>query len=284
MRVALITTNTKLYSVESLLQVLAHEGHDVHFLNPKHSELTLNPQIYDASFNRMTSLLSDEESEEFFLSGPSWGLEVNEWQLKRKWSTKYKQFCHLSKLKLHPVPSLQVKGEWNEEKKNFIETWCPDFSDWVIKPNRGLQGRGVNHISSRQNLYSWLETFHFIQDQDWVIQPFLKDVREYRVLLLKNEIYAVIEKKKDFFKGNYHQGTSGRLVSLSEMPLALKSLSEKLLQHDWGFTCGIDLLLTSKEEVFVLEINLTPGFELIDQLTHKSYAKALVQKAFSCLK
>jgi hypothetical protein len=88
---------------------------------------------------------------------------------------------------------------------------------YVLKMNRGNQGIGVNLISGTQSLKSILETFHALNDQKFIIQPYIEHKKELRIFVIKNQIMAIIEKTitSEDFRGNSKRSKARFIKTIS---------------------------------------------------------------------
>jgi glutathione synthase/RimK-type ligase-like ATP-grasp enzyme len=262
MKIALISSQLNTYAVESFLRVLKSYQIVPDILNPFNLLGAQERPTYDLTINRIPTVLDNLHLEEFFLSHLMWGKEINPWQLKRAWNSKYKQYLNFLSLNIPTVPTLKISKNFSIQDQESLMDLSKNQT-YIIKPNQGMQGRGVNKINSAIDLISWMETFQFINDWEWVVQPFLIHEKEFRVFFIHGQVHSVIEKKKDQnMKGNFYQGIKAILCPDDhELNLFLKNLKIPNCAMS-----GVDILKT--EEGFkVIEINLTPGFEQIDQLT-----------------
>jgi ribosomal protein S6--L-glutamate ligase len=187
--------------------------------------------------------------------------------------SKELQSLFLKEHQLNSIPTLNYRGKLTDEILHNLKLLSPS-GEYVLKMSRGNQGIGVNLINSFHSLVSFLETFHAMKDQRFIIQPFIKHTKELRVFIIKNEIHAIIERQigKDDFRGNSHR-SSGKLTT--RIPSIIKDEIIKAATLSELDYCGIDLIY-DKHEITFLEINPVPGFEQVEKLTKKNIARELI--------
>jgi ribosomal protein S6--L-glutamate ligase len=171
------------------------------------------------------------------------------------------------------IPSISLRGMPDKEVLEEIFSISKN-NKYVLKMNRGNQGIGVNLISGTQSLKSILETFHALNDQKFIIQPYIEHKKELRIFVIKNQIMAIIEKTitSEDFRGNSKRSKARFIKTISneihEEILRIANLSG--LDY-----CGIDVLI-SNNQIIVLEINAVPGFKQIEELSKLNIAKELI--------
>lgn len=141
--------------------------------------------------------------------------------------------------------------------------------------NRGNQGIGVNFLEGQKSLQSVLETFHAMKDQRFIIQPYIEHKKEWRLFIIKGEILAVIEKTlhASDFRGNSKRST-GKIIKKIPKDLSLMALSAFTFSGlDYA---GVDVLLSDKGEMKILEVNPIPGFEQAEELSGINIARELL--------
>ena len=172
------------------------------------------------------------------------------------------------------ISSILYRGEMQENIKNQIAKLSKN-ENYILKMNRGNQGIGVNFLEGQKSLHSVLETFHAIKDQRFIIQPYIEHTKEWRLFMIKGEVYACIEKTigKDDFRGNAKR-SDGK--NLKKVPKELEAIAVNAFNASGLNYEGLDLLQSTKGEFFILEINPVPGFEQAEKLSGKNIARELV--------
>lgn len=189
---------------------------------------------------------------------------------------KDSQALFFQKYGIPAIKTLMYRGKLTDEIKAQLHT-LSNVEKYILKMSRGNQGIGVNYIESKKSLHSFLETFNAMNDQRFVIQPFLPHKIEWRLFIINNDIVACIQKNlhKDDFRGNSKRST-GKL--LKKIPIELKELALLAFAKSNLDYAGIDILMTEEGKLVVLEINPIPGFEQAEELSGINIARELISK------
>ncbi len=188
--------------------------------------------------------------------------------------TKDRQAVFFNEHNLNHISSVMFRGPMTNELKLLLEN-LSSTEDYVLKMNRGNQGIGVNLIKGKKSLFSFIETFHAMKDQRFIIQPYLPHQKELRVFVIKNEIKAIVEKEisPDDFRGNSKRSL-GKIIHKIPRELRDEIIRASMMsQLDY---CGVDILLTKKGDFKFLEINPVPGFLQIEKLSGLNIAGELI--------
>jgi ribosomal protein S6--L-glutamate ligase len=137
----------------------------------------------------------------------------------------------------------------------------------VVKPNSATRGVGVAKaadLDSFLGIADYLDLVHDYRatgDQSFLVQEFLPDARDYRVMLVDGEYVGAVERRlpddaldAGQWKHNVHRGAEATGVDL---PPDLRELAERAadaLDIPW---LGVDLLVTDDRAV-VSETNARP--------------------------
>ncbi|OFZ15842.1 MAG: hypothetical protein A2X86_11495 [Bdellovibrionales bacterium GWA2_49_15] len=184
------------------------------------------------------------------------------------------------------IPSLLVRGDIEGNNLSSIQSFIRQtkHARFILKTERGNRGLGVSLVNGVDSLYSWLTTLRATRDQRFILQPFIEDAREYRVLICGTECLGVVEKQRKSqadhnFKHNakHTHFTALKLQSPKASPMLAwaKELQEKM-QSDF---LAIDFLLT-KKTLSVLEIGLCPGFSEFEHACKVNVAGKVLKNLF----
>ncbi|AQL42441.1 alpha-L-glutamate ligase [Halorientalis sp. IM1011] len=137
----------------------------------------------------------------------------------------------------------------------------------VVKPNSATRGVGVAKaadLDSFLGIADYLDLVHDYRatgDQSFLLQEYLPDARDYRVMLVDGEYVGAVERRlpedaleSGQWKHNVHRGAEATGVDL---PVELRELAERVaetLDIPW---LGVDLLVTDDRAV-VTETNARP--------------------------
>lgn len=189
---------------------------------------------------------------------------------------KDRQVNFFSKHQIPQIKSISYRGDLKEIYWNSIIDLAPLDQNFIIKMSRGNQGIGVNLVTGLASLRSFLETFHAMKDQRFIIQPFIAHKKQWRVFIIKQEIVGIVERTlaKDDFRGNSKRSTGKMIKKIS------REIEDQLLRGvalsglDY---CGVDIIADSNQFYF-LEFNSVPGFEQLEELSGQNIARELITK------
>ncbi|MGZ3809875.1 MAG: ATP-grasp domain-containing protein, partial [Bacteriovorax sp.] len=176
---------------------------------------------------------------------------------------------------LFSIDSIIYRGELDENYWEEIKALSKNET-YILKMVRGNQGIGVNLLSGAQSLKSLLETFHAMKDQKFLIQPFVEHKKEWRIFVIKNEIMGTIERSltKNDFRGNSKR-SSGKFVKKIPSMLEAEVLRAASLSGLDYF--GADVI-ENKGQFTFLEMNPTPGFLQMEELSGLNIARELITR------
>ena len=185
------------------------------------------------------------------------------------------QWLFMQKHSLPTIDTLLYRGTLSESSLGLLNKWTKKDDRLILKMVRGNQGIGVNLLQGLPSLLSVLETFQAMNDQRFIIQPYIEHKKEWRMLMQKDRALVVMEKKlsADDFRGNAKRSTP---KVLKKCPVHLEELAVKAsLLSGLDYT-GIDILEDSHGVYRILEINPVAGFEHAEELSGKNIARELI--------
>lgn len=174
-----------------------------------------------------------------------------------------------------PVPESALAGELCSSN-----ALCQPFSfPIIIKTLSGSQGVGVMLSESQSSAISLLDTFKSVQIKT-LAQQFIQEARgqDIRVLVVGNEIIATMSRfsPSGDFRANIHQGGRAEQIELSDTEKQLAIRATQVLGLD---VAGVDLI-RSQHQTLVLEVNASPGLEMIEKVSGVDIAGKMVEALF----
>lgn len=142
--------------------------------------------------------------------------------------------------------------------------------------NRGQRGVGVHFLATEDELLKWCETLWRMGDQDFLIQPRVAPGPEYRITLLGQKVWAVLERSSAKALANFAQGGEARELPLAEWPVELKRLIEQITARPVAHVLSLDVLKSAHGPV-ISDINTVPGFEQLEAVTGRNFAGDLLK-------
>ena len=144
----------------------------------------------------------------------------------------------------------------------------------VVKPNSATRGRGVVRIEDRDSfrgVVDYLELLHddrSVGDRSYLVQEFLPDATDYRVMVVDGEYVGAVERTipdsergQRRWKHNVHRGATADPVDL---PADLRRLAERVAAVMDISILGVDLLVTPDRTV-VNETNARPTVDTAEK-------------------
>jgi ribosomal protein S6--L-glutamate ligase len=168
-----------------------------------------------------------------------------------------------------PVPETVVVSNQADEAtlQEAFEQFDPPV---VIKPNSATRGIGVakaHDLDSFLGVCDYLSLVHDYRatgDQSFLVQEYLPDARDYRVMIVDGEFVGAVERRlpdealaAGQWKHNVHRGAEATGVDLEENLRTLAEEAAEALDIPW---LGVDLLVTEDRAV-VNETNARPTID-----------------------
>lgn len=145
----------------------------------------------------------------------------------------------------------------------------------VFKTLQGMQGLGVmlaEGAASARSLWEFLQqSQHGFLQQQFIAEAQNADIRAF---VVGDKVVAAMERqgKEGEFRANFHRGGKARAISLSQTEAALAVQTTQALGLD---VAGVDLI-ASENGLLVLEVNASPGLELIEKVSGVDIAATML--------
>ncbi len=301
MDIIVLSIDQNLYTTKRLLEEILKLKHNAKHINPFKQHISLNNYQTNNKHNsneilihRTTGVRFDDFDLNFSSYMEMTGTKiVNSIESMRNLRNKFTQTIFLQKNSIPTIPSIALRGVPPKLSSENIEEYFSNFKQFnktesfILKTICGSKGIGVNLINGHQSLNSILETFHAIGDQKFILQPYLQNIIEYRVLIAGNKLLGCIQKSDSKSnsnnESNYNndfRNNSNRRSStfLKENNIPKDVLDLAILSYNISgcMYAGIDILKW-QEEVLVLEINLSPGIKYMEEKSSKNIASELIK-------
>ncbi len=284
MRIAVLSTNPKLYSTRRLFEAAESRGHEVRIIDHRRCYMNIvsaSPQIH----------YKGEALERFDAIIPRIGASVSfygtavvrQFEVMGTYSVNESVAITRSRDKLRSSQLLSRKGI-GLPVTGFANS--PDDTDdllkivggapVVIKLLEGTQGVGVVLAETKKAASSVIEAFRGLK-ANFIVQEFIKEAggADLRCFVVGDKVVAAMlrQGKEGEFRSNLHRGGTASLVKITpeERRTAVKSAKVMGLN-----VAGVDLLRSSRGPV-VMEVNSSPGLEGIENATGKDVAGMIVE-------
>ena len=284
MKIAVLSTNSNLYSTRRLVEAGVERGHEMPVINHKRCYMNIvssSPSIHyngdaiegvDAIIPRIGASIS------FYGAAV-----VRQFEVMGVYSVNESVAITRSRDKLRASQLLSRKGI-GLPKTGFAN--APGDTDdlldlvggapVVIKLLEGTQGVGVVLAETKKAAESVIEAFRGLK-ANFMVQEFIKEAggADVRCFVVGDKVVASMMRKgkEGEFRSNLHRGGSAELIKITpeERKTAVRSAQVMGLN-----VAGVDLLRSSRGPV-VMEVNSSPGLEGIEKATQRDVAGMIIE-------
>lgn len=174
----------------------------------------------------------------------------------------------IAKLSCEGLPVPETTMVSNPTDRGDLEAVFETFeTPVVVKPNSTTRGTGVVKVHDADSFLgvsdylSLVHDYRATGDKSFLVQEYLEDARDYRVMVLDGEYVGAVERRlpedSDHWKHNVHRGAKATGVDL---PDHLKTLAEQTAAVLEIPLLGVDLLVTD-DRVVINETNARPTID-----------------------
>lgn len=285
MKIALLATNSQLYSHQRLRAAGEEAGHEVRIINPLYCYMKVAascPNVhyrggeplpkFDAVIPRIgasityygTALLRHLETMGTYTLNQSIAISRSR--------DKFRSLQLLARKGI-PMP-LTSFAQSPDDTEDLIR--MVGGAPLVIKLLEGTQGKGVILADSHQSAVSIINAFKKMS-ANILVQEFIEESRgiDIRCFVIGDKVVAAVKRqaKEGEFRANVHQGGKAIKVKLSPQERAIAVAAAKAMGLKLA---GVDLI-RSNHGPLVLEINSSPGLEAVEKATHINLAAKIIQ-------
>ena len=146
----------------------------------------------------------------------------------------------------------------------------------ILKTLRGSRGIGVIFIESKRQLISIIQLiWKQNPDSEVLLQSYIKTDFDVRVIMLNNKPVATMKRSivEGDFRSNYSQGAKVSKYDLSEEEKLICVKADKAVGGMWT---AVDFI-PYKDQIFVLEVNSSPGTIGIEKATGQNLIKNILE-------
>lgn len=170
-----------------------------------------------------------------------------------------------------PVPDTVISGELYATANSLKPFSYPI----IIKTLSGSQGVGVMLSENQSSAVSLLDTLKTAQ-VNTLTQQFVPEAKgqDIRAFVIGDKVVAAMQRQGEEgeFRANIHQGGCAVNITLSEPEQQLAIQATQALGLD---VAGVDLIRSSKG-LLVLEVNASPGLEMIEKVSGEPIAEQMI--------
>ncbi|OOF50572.1 ribosomal protein S6 modification protein [Rodentibacter genomosp. 1] len=297
MKLLMLCREPRLYSCQRLKEAAIQCGHEMDILDPNRCILKLRENsphfaIYYQPKEGNIYLLPDYDAvlPRFGTASTKMGCAVlRHFQAKGVYCLNTERAFSMARDKWQSlqilreqgisVPNSQLSGVELEAKTSIDQMDSP----LIIKTLNGSQGIGVMLMETSQSAVSILETLKQ-SNVPVLLQDFISEAKgeDIRCFVIGDKVVASMQRigQEGEFRANFHRGGSAQKIILSDEE---KQVAVKATKALGLAVSGVDLI-RAKSGLLVLEVNASPGLEMIEKTSGVDIALQMIlylEKAIS---
>lgn len=291
MKIAILSRGKTIYSTSRLIETAHKLGHKTIVIDPLRCQLLLEKERYRILYDHKAIENFDLVITRIGASITDYGVAVvNQFDMMGipvindaasivRSRDKFRSLQLLNKHNIDIPRTVMLKSPENLSEALEMVGGPPV----ILKLVQGTQGVGVILAESREAIESTLDTLWRL-GQNIIIQEFIRESRgeDIRAFVVGGEVVAAMRRKARVgeFRSNIHRGGSAVGVKLNTeyRETAIKSAEVLGLK-----IAGVDLL-RSKTGPKVMEVNSSPGFEGLENVTGVDVAGKIIKFAINYAK
>lgn len=284
MNIAILTSNSQLYSSTRLVETAKQRGHDIQVLDPIRCYMNM-------ACNRPEIHYKGEKLPHFDAVIPRIGASITfygsavlrQFEMMDVFPLNESIAINRSRDKLRSMQLLSRKGigmpltgfaNKPDDVQDLIK--MVGGAPLVIKLLEGTQGIGVVLAETQKAAESVIEAFMGLK-ANILVQEFIKeaDGSDIRCFVIGDKVVAAMKRQaaEGEFRSNLHRGGSSMAVKITPTERQTAVLAAKTMGLN---VAGVDLL-RSDNGPLVMEVNSSPGLEGIENTTQKDIAGMIIE-------
>jgi ribosomal protein S6--L-glutamate ligase len=282
MKIAVLSTDPKLYSTRRLVEAITQKGHEAVVIDHVKCFLMIEGEptiLYKGEAIEGIDAIIPRIGTSVTASGCS---VVRQFELMKVFTTVKSQAISRSRDKLR---SMQILAKAGVQIPKTVFAKNPSQVNElikivggppvIIKLLEGTQGVGVVLAESSKAAKSTIEAFFGLK-ANFLIQEFIAESKgaDIRAFVVGNKVVAAMRRQgtEGDFRSNLHRGGVGESITLSPEEehaalMAAKALGVKV--------AGVDML-QSQRGPLVMEVNSSPGLQGIEKTTGVDVASFII--------
>ncbi len=153
----------------------------------------------------------------------------------------------------------------------------------VIKVSQSRKGLGVYLAKNKKEA---LEIIQKNPSDEIIIQEFIPNNFDYRILVLGTKIGCVIKRerpdKKNEFRNNVYLGASEEFLALSQVGATIKKEALLAARVADIQVAGVDIVISPDNKPYVFEVNRSPAFTFDEKISNE--LSSLANYLYQCCK
>lgn len=164
------------------------------------------------------------------------------------------------------LPWIQVKGTDLLTVEKFFRL----YPELVVKPLAGQGGWGIEALKW-ETFKTWKKKKN--GDEDYLLQPLVRNAVEYRYLFIKGQKPIVLERKaKSGIAANFRKEGEAKLVTF---PAEHQATIDNVISRSGAHYGALDILVKDGE-LSILELNSAPGIEQVEKISGHNVIRAFL--------
>lgn len=284
MKIAVLSTNKKLYSTRRLMEAGTTRGHEMIVVNHRRCYMNITSHRPSIHYKGEAIVGVDAIIPRIGASVSFYGTAVvRQFEMMGVYSVNESTAITRSRDKLRALQLLSRKGiglpitgfanspDDTQDLLDFV-----GGAPVVIKLLEGTQGVGVVLGETKQAAESVIEAFRGL-NANFMVQEYIKEAggSDIRCLVVGDKVVASMKRtgREGEFRSNLHRGGSALLTKITpeERSTAVRSANIMGLN-----VAGVDLLRSNHGPV-VMEVNSSPGLQGIETATGKDVADLIIE-------
>jgi glutathione synthase/RimK-type ligase-like ATP-grasp enzyme len=166
------------------------------------------------------------------------------------------------------VPKTYFSSNYNQTSIKNAEKFLG--FPMVIKISKSKKGEGVFLAQDKKEALSIVKNY---PEGEILIQEFIPNNYDYRILVLDNSIGCVIKRertdKKKEFRNNVCLGATEKFLNISTVSTTLKKDAILAAKKSDIQVAGVDIVVSPDNRNYVLEVNRSPAFTFDEKVSNE---------------
>ena len=259
-KLCVIAKNKETYFVKRLME----EVGQVELFDPWSDYLLPEANFY---LVRTTGIYRNDLDLMFIKSLPT-NKVVNPYDALKRFRAKPAQFDWFDEKDIPSLPWMSIKGGDLINIERFFRL----YPKVVVKPHVGQGGWGIEALTWEE-FKSWWKKKKGV-DEDYLIQPLVRDARELRYFFIQGQRPIVFERTaKSGIVANFQREGAATVV---DFPTEHQAGIDQLVTSSGAHYGAIDLFIHDDGRLSILELNTVPGIQQLEKVSGQNVMKLLL--------
>jgi RimK family alpha-L-glutamate ligase len=153
--------------------------------------------------------------------------------------------------------------------------------DVVVKPLFGSLGSGMIRVTDQDIAYRVFRSLESINSVFYLQEYIPHKNTDIRIFVVGGKVISAMKREGENWKTNISSGGKPIPYNPSEEEIKVSTKAAKIFNLEYT---GVDLLQSEDGELYVLEVNSTPGWEGLQKVSEKNISKEIIEHILSRLK